>query len=405
MLSKDSKKYNVIFVLCLLADFALLLVMVNETSIYTREAYGYFEDSKFSFHLANYGVALKNLISTNPLLNDYGLRLPFILLHLASCILMYNISLLVLNTARQALFCAVIFMMIPGVSIEALIVSNVEIITFASLLIIYYQIKYNRILYIVFIFVVFLDAGGAILTLGLFFYALIYRKTKTLIFAIICFGINMSIFSPIHGVPRAYILDILGYLLLLFSPFLLLYYVSILYSWTFHNKPSLMNLIPFVGFIFVLLLSTRQKIQIQSFLPELSVGLPIFVKVIMFNINSRLPRFRFRYKMRMFFVILFLILGNVALFGNKLTYLFLDEKNFAFSFYGAKEVARALYARNLTYIDVPNKDLAVRLRFYGINKDMLKAKPKYRLIESSKGDIKIIYNHTQITSYEIVENK
>ncbi|MWV62680.1 hypothetical protein DCO58_02865 [Helicobacter saguini] len=395
---------NLLFILALFIDFIALMLMINETSIYAKEARGFFENSQLSFHIANFGVKLCEFFFNDPLLNDFGARLPFVILHILSCILMYNISLLVLKNAPQALFCVILFMLIPGVSIEALIISNVEILTFTSLLIIYYQLRYDRILYVMFIFVVFLDAGGAILTLSLFFYSLIYRKSKTLIFAIICFGVNMSIFSPIHGVPHAYILDILGSLLLLFSPGLFIYYVAILYSWTFHNKASLLNLIPFVGFIFVFLLSTRQQVQIQSFLPELSVALPIFVKKAMFNINSRLPRFRFRYKVRIYLVLFFLILGNIGLFGNKITYFFVKEKNFAYSFYGAKEVAKELYKRNITYIDVPNKDLFLRLRFYGINAMAQNSPPKYKLIESKSGDISIIYNGVKVTSFEVVKN-
>lgn len=394
---------NSLFILALIIDFVALMLMINETSIYAREARGFFEDNKLSFHIANFGVRVCEFFFNDPLLNDFGARTPFVILHIFSCILMYNISLLVLKNASHALFCVILFMLIPGVSIEALIISNVEILTFTSLLIIYYQLRYDRILYVMFIFVVFLDAGGAIITLSLFFYSLIYRKTKTLIFAIICFGVNMSIFSPIHGVPRAYIVDILISLLLLFSPALFIYYVAILYSWTFHNKASLLNLIPFVGFIFVFLLSTRQQVQIQSFLPELSVALPIFVKKVMFNINSRLPQFRLAYKVRIYIVLIFLILGNIALFGNKITYFFIKEKNFAYPFYGAKEIARQLHKRGLTYIFVPNKDLEMRLRFYGINTMRKNTPPKYKLIESKNGDINVIYNGTKVSSFEIIK--
>lgn len=397
-------KTHILFCVLLIFDIFLLIFMIEQTSIYIKEAEGFFLDSRFCYHLANFGVACINFLFQDPLLNDYGLRLPFVFIHIINCVLIYNISLLVLRKANDALLCAVLFMMIPGVSIEALIVSNVGIITFIALLLIFYQIKYNKILYTPLVVIVFLDSGGAILCLALFFYALLHRKTRTLLFAIVCFGINMSIFSPIHGVPQSYFLDTIGFLSLLFSPALFIYYVAVLYFYTFHNKSSLLNLIPFIGFIFILLLSTRQQIKIESFLPPLSVGLPIFVQKILFDIRCRLPQFRWRYYVRVWIVLLFLLLGNLGLFGNKLTYLVTHERNYAYSFYEAKEIARELHKRKITYIEIPNQKLKLRLKFYGINATSQGIPPVYMLRESNNGSIKIMYFGTIVSQYQIVKN-
>ncbi|RDU66743.1 hypothetical protein CQA53_02950 [Helicobacter didelphidarum] len=396
---------HLFFCILLLLDFLLLFFMVSEISIYSKEAEEFFENNKFSYHLANLGVTYINYFFQDPLLNDYGLRLPFIFIHICSCIVMYNIGLLVLTKPNDALLCVLIFMMIPGINLEALIVSNVEIITLVSLMLVYYQLRFNRILYAPLIFVIFLDSGGAILCLALFFYALFHRKPKTLVFSVICFGINMSIFTPISGVPHSYFLDIIGLLAILFTPILFVYYVAILYNYTFHNKPTLLNLIPFIGFIFIFLLSTRQQIRIESFLPELSVGLPLFVQKVLFNIRCRLPQFRSRYVLRLCLVVIFLLLGDIILFGNKITYYFVKNKNFAYSFYGAKEIAKQLYAQGITSIEIPHHELNLRLKFYGINAKESETRPALKLIQANYGKIHVEYCGMIIAQYAIVKNQ
>ncbi len=397
----QSYTYHCIFILILSIDVLLLMFMVSETSIYINEARGFFLNDSLHFNIANFGVNIIQSISNNPLLNDYGLRLPFIFIHIMNCILIYKIGLYTLHKKSDAILCTIIFMAIPGVSVEAVIVSNSSIITFICLIIIYSQEKYNKIRYELFIFVSFLDAGGSILCLALFFYALLKNKTKTLIFSIVCFGVNMFIFAPIHGIPQSYFIDTIGLMSIVFTPILFIYYIAVVYSCTFSKPPSLLNLIPFIGFVFILLLSTRQKINIESFLPQLSVGMPFFMQKVLFDIRCRLPSFRMRYILRLAVTIIFLFVGNVILFGNKIVYLFGEQKhNFAYSFYEAKDVAKELHNKNILNIEIPNKDLALRLRFYGINAKE-NAQPKYRLQPSANGEIKIIYFGKIVAQYDI----
>lgn len=396
---------NAIFCFILLIDIALLCFMVSEISIYSREANSFFKNATLPDYIANFGVWAIQYIFHNPMLNDYGLRLPFVFLHTINCILLYNIALHILHKPKDVLLCVVLFMAIPGVSMQALVVSYMGILTFLCLLIVYIQIRFKRIAYELFLIAIFLDSGGAILCLALFFYALLKRKTYTIIFSIVCFGINMYKFTPIHGVPNSYFVDTLGLMSLVFTPIFFVYYVAATYSYTFKKEPLLLHLIPFVGFLFILLFSTRQKIEIESFLPPLCVGIPFFTQKMLFDMRSRLPRFRYRYKIRVYSLILLLIFGNIVLFGNKLTYYISDVRhNFAYSFYEAKEVAKALHKLNITHIYVPYSDLSLRLRFYGINTDYISKNnsPKYKLESNKNGTIVITYGNIKVAQYKII---
>ncbi|RDU71335.1 hypothetical protein CQA66_06590 [Helicobacter aurati] len=407
----DKRIFNhLIFCILLILNCLLLLWFIAQTSIYSQEAirFFHFQDSHanlgrefsaaFCYKLAFIGVSIVQWLGIHAIYNDFGLRAPFLLLHICNCVLLYIIALKMLRKAQDSLLCVGIFMLIPGISVSALVVSNTSVLIFLSLLIIYWQVIHNRIAYPLFVVAIFLDSGGSILCLALFFYALYYRKNKTIIFAILCFGINMYLFAPIYGVPKSYFLDTIGFLAIIFTPVFFVYYCAYLYFYTLHNTPSFVNVIAFIGFIFVLLLSIRQPIKADSFIPFLVVGIPVFVDKMQTELRVRLPQFRIKYLIRIGCIASFLIFGNIILFGNKLTYYFSNEHNFAYPFYAAKEIAKELYAKNITHIQVEG-NLGIRLAFYGINTD---STAPYQLIQIRNGNINIVYGKHTVAQYGII---
>ncbi|STQ86338.1 hypothetical protein LS73_000790 [Helicobacter muridarum] len=403
--------YTSIFCILLLADVILLFWFVSQTSIYLQEAVGFFsfQDSaitfgksfsqSFCYKLAIFGVRVFESLGIHPIYNDFGLRAPFILFHICNCILLYSICLSLFRRAKDCLFCVAIFMLVPGISVSALVVSNASVLILLALLIIYFQLVRNCIAYPLFIVASVFDSGGSIMCLALFIYALYYRMSKTIAFAIICFGLNMYLFAPVFGVPKSYFLDTIGFLAIVFTPALFVYYCAYLYFYTFHNPPNLLNLISFIGFVLVLLLSVRQNIKVDSFMPILSVGIPVFVDRMFSELRVRLPQFRLKYFMRASVVAIFLIFGNLVLFGNKLTYYFSNEHNFAYPFYEAKDIAKRLYDMKITNIATYD-NLAKRLAFYGINTN---PSSPYRLIQMKDGDIRVIYSNNVIAQYGVIK--
>lgn len=352
----------VAFFILLLVDVLFLLFMVSELSIYYKEAIALRNNESFEAKVANFSIYLFGR-------NDFSLRAPFIFMHALNCILLFFISLKLQTRAFDSIICIIFYMLIPGVSLEALLVSKAVFITFFAFLIIFSQMYYKRLLYPLFFISIFIDASSAILLLALFFYALLKKKNKTLIFAVLAFGINMYIFEPIHGVPRGYFLDTIGLMAVLFSPIFFIYYCYALYNFVIKRKDRIdfLVLIPLVGLSFILIVSMRQEILAQVFMPSLVCATPILVMKLLSDVRARLPRFNGMYKARFVFILLFLMLENIILFGNKITYAFEKEPNFASSFYVAKELAQALKDRNLHEIFTNNKNLALRLKFYGIS--------------------------------------
>lgn len=392
------KRYDFYFILVMIVNVSILLIMVNETSIYYKEAILVEKNNEFAGFLANISLSFFHLFSKDYLLNDFFARAPFILFHILNCILLYLISLQILRKKSHVIFCVILFVSVPGVSIQSLLISKAVVITFISLLISYIHLKWNQIAYPLFVVAIFLDQSSSILFLALFFYSLINHKNIALVFAMLCFALNMYIFSPIRGVPYAYFLDTVGIMALLFSPIFFIYYCYAIYSSSFHKNVKLINLIPLIGIIFTLLLSIRQEINLESFIPVIIIGIPFLVLKLMSDLNIRLSKFRGVYRSRIAAIILFLVFENLILFGNKITYLFSPHLNFAYSFYGAKEIAINLGRMGIDQIFVDDSNLSIRLKFYGIDtSDEIRLTPAYH------GDFDIRFLGVNIASYKVTK--
>ena len=63
-----------------------------------------------------------------------------------------------------------------------------------------------------------------------------------------------------------------------------------------------------------------------------------------------------------------------------------------------------MHKRKITYIEIPNQKLKLRLKFYGINATSQGIPPVYMLRESNNGSIKIMYFGTIVSQYQIVKN-
>ena len=300
--------------------------------------------------------------------NDYALRSSLIAVHICNMWLMYMIGRIYLRKRRDSLFLVLLYALLPGVNLSALLLYESGFIIFVLLVICFIQLRFKRVPYVLICLAGMLDLVFCVLFIALGIYAILHRKSKVLVVALVGFGGNMFLHSgSIAGVPEAYSLDVLGAFAMLFSPLLFLYYIYTLYAAIARHKDySLMVLISVSGLIFSLLLSLRQEIDIAKFAPLCVVGLPVLVYGFYNDMRVRLKIYRTRFKVRMGLVFLVLCVESFCLFGNKLTYLFSEQANFARNYYIAKDVASALKSRGIENLKVQNSVLALRLGFYGI---------------------------------------
>lgn len=384
---------TLLFVLLLIAHIASLLFNISEMSIYHTEAFGFFYDKSLLFDVARLSYELFGH-------NDFALRAPFLTLHTINVCLMYAISRIYLKKPIDSLLCAFTFMMLPGVVFSSVLISKATIIMSIALICVYWQLRFRRNAYVLPAIGVFLDAGCSVLFLGMFFYALRRKNTRYMVFALVCFAINMNLFGiNVRGHPQSYFVDTLGELIFLFSPLLLAYYIySLIYS--LKRYDDFMSYVSLSAIVFVLILSLRQQVDIETLIPMSVVGLPVLIKRFLSDIRVRLPQFRRGYVARLVCIIALACAQTGVLYANKLVYLFGVKTHFAKSYYYGKDLARKLKAMGISAIGAQDKRLELQLRFYGISNNASKVLES--TTDSVHYDVGIEYLGKTIARYKIV---
>lgn len=330
--------------------------------------------------------------------NDFTLRLPFLILHLCNTLLMFYFALLFLKKEKDALFCALLFCLLPGVNAAALLVSNIGIVIFLTLLLCIIEQKTQRIFYPLLFLMALVDKSFALVFLALIFYGISKKNTFLIFIALFLFALNMYLYGlGIGGYPRGYFIDSNGHLLLIFSPLLFLYFLYTLYRYCNAKTKPLVWYIAIISLTFIWIISLRQKVQTEVFAPLLLVALPLMVSLYFSGLRVRLPQFRTRYKIPFFATFIVLIFTSGILFLSKPLFLLLPnfENHFAKNHFLAKELAIALKQKNITSIKT-NKKMQLRLKFYGITQGN-------RILSTKKSNtaqkIPIIFYHKNIATF------
>ena len=364
--------------LCL--DFLALLYGVSTLSISEDEAKIFFSDEK---------TALWYLLQSFVYLfgqNDLALRTPILLLHFLSCILLFILALKLTKNKKDAFFSLLLFVLLPGTVASALIVNEASLVIFISLLILCaYEYKRKILFYIFFILALFIDKSFLILFLGFFFFSL-YKKDYLLFWlSLLLFSLSFSFYGfDTSGRPYGFFLDTLGIFAACFSPLVFVYFFYVIYRLFLKEDKPLLWFIMSVTFIFCSLLSIRQKVYLDDFLPFCVISTPLLVSTFMSSYRVRLPKFRLKYNVLIQCAFIFLLLFYLVLIFNPLLYSYLKNpsRHFAYNYHGAKELALELKKHGI-YAIKTNKAMQLRLKFYGISSNS-----KLLLQKSTKrGDI------------------
>jgi len=355
-------RYNIAFVVFLIIDFLLLLFVANDFSISYKEAVIYFDDTSLLSFLTNLSTSIFGQ-------NNISLRLPFILFFMGSVIISYLLTDDYFKKQSDRLASILIFMTLPGLNSAGLIVDEAILVIFFTLLYLYLFKLTNKEHYWFLFICLFIDNSFAIMYLALFFYSLQKRDNTLLIVSLILFGISMQLYGfDTSGRPRGYFLDTFGAYASIFSPIMFLFFFYTFYRVTLKWEKDLYWYISFVAFAFSLLLSLRQKIDIEDFAPFVITATPLMVKFFMHSYRVRLPQFRKKHYIFATFVLSTLILNFVIFMINKPIYLVLKDtsRHFANDYHIAKELAEKLHNRKIDFVVCDNYQMQKRLKFYGI---------------------------------------
>ncbi|EFN2935429.1 hypothetical protein HKV34_001787, partial [Campylobacter coli] len=361
------KNYKLI-ILLLAFDLLALLYGISTLSISVDEAKIYFEE-KGSFLFFNHSL-LYYLTHFGTFVfgqNDFGLRIPILFFHFLSCILLYILALKYTKTHFDSFLSLLLFVLLPGTVASALLVNEASIVIFLTLAIICaYEYEKKWLFYPLLILALFIDKSFNILFLTFFFFGIYKRNSFLLTLALVLFGLNISFYGfDTGGRPRGYFLDTLGIFAACFSPLVFIYFFYVVYRLTFKEQKSLLWFLMSVTFIFCSLLSLRQKLYLEDFLPFCVICTPLLIKTLMASYRVRLPQFRLRYKIFIECSIIFLLFCYFVIIGNQILYYFVSDPkyNFANNYHLAKELSKELKKQEIFKLRV-GTSLQPRLKFY-----------------------------------------
>ncbi len=340
-----------------------LLYGVSSLSIRYEEAVILFEGTSFVHYLVYFSTKIFGQ-------TDLALRLPFIVLHVASLILLYKIGKLFLKRKIDRVVSVALYAMLPGVNSVAILVNAAYVAIFLTLLFVYlYMYGYKKISFFVLIVALFADNSFAILYLSLFFYSIFNKEKQLLSLSLVLFGLSMYMYGfDTGGKPKGYFLDALGVYAAIFSLFVFLYLVYALYRILIKEEKNLLWYISFFTLVLSLVLSLRQKLLLEDFAPFVVIAIPLMVKVFFNSYRVRLPQHRKYHNITFGVVFIFLIINLAVSYFNKPLYHFIKEPNnhLAYKYHIAKDLAQILKKKNIKNVNMEDKKLALRLKFYGI---------------------------------------
>ena len=351
-----------VFLICLI-DFVFLLYAANSLSISYNEAEIFFQKHS----LLSYILKLSAHFFGQ---NDLAVRGVMIFFHIASVVLMYKVSKFYIKLEFDRIVAVLLFVLLPGTLASALIINNAGIcITLALLCIYLFHIKKKILFSLFFCLAFFIDGDFLIFYAGFFIFALYKRKPPLAWLSAILFLLTLYFFGfETNGRPSGHFIDTFGIFAAVFSPFVFIFFVYTIYRIWVKEKKDLLWFIAICSFCFCMIVSVRQRLELEQFLPFCVIATPLMVRVFFNSYRVRLPKFRKGHKICTSLVMLFLIFNWSAIIFNQIFYLFLNDptKHLTYKFDVAKELADKLKEAGVQDIATDDTRLALRLKFYGI---------------------------------------
>lgn len=351
-----------VFLICLI-DFVFLLYAANSLSISYNEAEIFFQKHS----LLGYILKLSAHFFGQ---NDLAVRGVMIFFHIASVVLMYKVSKFYIKLEFDRIVAVLLFVLLPGTLASALIINNAGICIALALLCIYlFHIKKKILFSLFFCLAFFIDGDFLIFYAGFFIFALYKRKPPLAWLSAILFLLTLYFFGfETNGRPSGHFIDTFGIFAAVFSPFVFIFFVYTIYRIWVKEKKDLLWFIAICSFCFCMIVSVRQRLELEQFLPFCVIATPLMVRVFFNSYRVRLPKFRKGHKICTGLVMLFLVFNWSAIIFNQVFYLFLNDptKHLTYKFDVAKELADKLKEAGVQDIATDDTRLALRLKFYGI---------------------------------------
>ncbi len=389
---------RLLFFLILGIDAFVLFMQTSQLSISYREALFLQGEPSFFQSLIRFSLACLGT-------NDFALRLPMIMLHLGSTLLLYAVAKEYLNDINR-IWLVLIFVLLPGIVSSALIVDSAGLLIFGLLLFVYLFRRVSFFVLCLYLFTLSLiESGFLYLFLGLLLYGMVERKYALALVNMVFIILSVVLYGlDVHGSPKGYFLDSIGIYSAIFTPIVFVYIFYVLYRRGLTKEIDAVWFLASSALVVSLILSFRQKIDVQHFAPYLVLALPLAAQTFYNSYRVRLPQFRRKYKAVFVVALLFLLANSGVVLFNKYLYRVLERpsEHFAYKMHIAKELADALHERGIDCVQT-KKSMGLRLEFYGISKCNEFVLEEVDARENNGRDVTISYINKPIKFYSVTK--
>jgi hypothetical protein len=356
-------KYWYIILLILGVDALVLSYEITQLSISYNEALIVYQKHNLLNYIINSSLSFFGK-------NDFALRLPMLALHILSALLLYLTSKDYIKSEKHRVWLLVIFILLPGVLSSAIIVNSAGLVIFFLFFFIYiYQNFHQRYLYILLIIYALIEKDLFYLFLSLSIYSLYIKDRVFFLFNIVLLSLSLELYGfNIQGIPSGHFMDTLAVYTAIFSPIIFIYIFYVLYKRFLTKEIDIVWFIATIPFISTLLLSFRERINIEDIAPYLIVSLLFTANTFISSYRVRLKIFRKFYKNTFIVSLILLIINSLIVLFNQELYRYIEnpKKHFVYDMHIAKEIAISLKAKEISCVST-DKEMALRLKFYNIN--------------------------------------
>lgn len=383
---------KIILFLILGIDVVLLFFQFQQLSISSAEVYLLFESHNY---IAFFYKILFSLFGHN----DFTLRIPMLVLHSVSFFLFYELSKRYLTTSRDRIWLMFVYVMLPGMLSNAIVVSHASFILCGLLLYFYVLPRVHPLVTkaLLVLFALF-EGGFGYLFLGLLLYSLKNKSYKESAFYTALVVVSAYLYHyNIYGFPRGHFLDTLAVYSAILTPFIFIYLVYVLYRRYLAGKRDRLWYVASTTLLGSLILSFRQRLDIEYIAPYLIIALPLVAQTFRHSYHVRLKQFRKRYKFLFAVALAFLLLNTLVVLMNKSLFAYIDnpKKHFAYNMYVAKELAQELKKQGIKCVTT-DKKMEKRLEFYGVGICQKNYLETFLPTSSRETDVTIRYNNRAV---------
>ena len=386
---------RIILLLILGFDAIILLYEISNLSITANEAYLLYKSHSFVHYLTQLSLTLFGQ-------NDYALRIPMIVFHLLSVVLLYHVSKPYVRRDSDRLWLVFLFILLPGVMSSALLVNSAGIMIFTLFLLLALYQRNSVLVQPLLVLFVVIDGAYSLLYLALFVYAFNRGNRYYMLFMAMLFTLTFYLYGfNTYGKPSGHFLDTLGLYATIFSPVVFIFLIYTLYRKMVSKEEDITLYVSGVVFVVSLLLSFRQRINIEDFAPYLMLLLPLAAQTFFSSYRVRLREFRGRYRVMLGIGFGLLTIHFFLLVFNKGLYLIIEDPhdNFAYKTHIVKEVAKALEEQGISCVDAESNNLQNRLRFYGIT--ACDERLLYEVPTDIDSDVTVRYMGRNVAAYNV----